>query len=341
MSVERFRVRFDWSIILLVAALLFTSTALLAQDYTIEEYNAYQKAVEDGEDAMIAFILERPESSLNEYVVGAYVQKLNDYQAQAQWQKAYEEGKKFLDKVDTKFIPADNQNRSLILAMTTWAAYNSQHYPEAAEYGLQVYETKPDTPNLVMILARSYLHAGDPDNAVKFGEKYCATVKPEECFDILPTMMRYYAEKKNWGTADKYAKLTVDALAKAPKPAQVSESEWKKYTNEETSVAYTIIGRSAFESKKWAATEKSYGSALTLVSNNRDRNAEAHYYIGMSRWQQEQIDSAIDAFARGVIQGNTPYRDTCQKQLEKLYRATHNGSLAGLDELMERVRAGA
>lgn len=339
MFVERYRVRFDWSIFLLVAALLFTSAPLFAQDYTIEEYNAYQKAVDDGEDAMIGFLQEHPDSSLNEYVVGAYLQKLNGYSEKAQWDKAYQEGKKFLDQVGTKTVPEDNQNRSLILAMTTWAAYNSRHYAEAAQYGEKVYATKPDTPNLVMILARSYLNAGDLANAVKYGEKYCATVEPEKCFDILPTLMRYYADQKNWNTAGKYARLTVDALSKAPKPASVEASEWQKYTNEQKSVAYTIMGRNAFESKNWTASEKSYSTALNLAPNN-DLRAEAHYYIGMSRWNQKQIDPAMDAFARGVVQGNTPYRETCQKQLEKLYRATHNGSLAGLDELLERVRTG-
>jgi tetratricopeptide (TPR) repeat protein len=339
MSVERYRVRFDWGIFLLVAALLFTSAPLFAQDYTIEEYNAYQKAVEDGEDAMISFLKEHPQSSLNDYVVGAYLQKLNGYREKQQWDQAFQEGKKFLNEVDTKIVPEDNQNRSLILTMTTWAAFNSQHYAQAAQYGEEVYAAKPDTPNLVMILARSYLNAGDVTNAVKYGSKYCATVEPAKCFDILPTLMRYYADQKKWSTADKYAKQTIDALSNAPKPSTVAENEWRKYTNEQKSVAYTIIGRNAFEGKNWQVSEKNYSSALNLAPNN-DLRAEAHYYIGMSRWNQKQIDPAMDAFARGVAQGNTPYRETCQKQLEKLYRATHNGSLAGLDELLERARSG-
>lgn len=339
MSVKRHRVRLDWSVFLLVAALLFISAPLFAQDYTIEEYNAYQKAVEDGEDAMIAFMQEHPESSLNEYVVGAYIQRLNDYSGKSEWQKAFEEGKKFLQKVDTKIVPADSENRRLILAMTTWAAYNSKQYAEAANFGSKLYAEKPDTPDLVMILARSYQNAGDIDNAVKFGEIYCANVKPEECRDLLPTLMRYYAEKKSWKTADKYAKLTLQALSGASKPASVDQSEWDKYTSEEKSVAYTIIGRSAFENENWSACEKNYSSAFKLAPNNRDRKAEAHYYIGMSQWNRKEIDPAMEEFARCVVQGNTPYRDTCQKQLEKLYRGTHNGSLAGLDELMERVRS--
>lgn len=340
MFVERYRVRFDWSILLLVAALLLTSVSVSAQDYTIEEYNEYQDAVAKGEDAMIAFIQGHPDSSLNQYVVAAYQQKLNDYSTNAQWNQAYEAGKKFLDTVGTDLVPADNENRLLILAVTTWAAYNSQHYAEAAAFGSKLYEVQPNTDNLVMILARSYLNAGDVGNAVKWGEKYCSTVTPENCFDILPTLMRYYAEQKKWATASKYAQQTIDALAKAPKPAQVSEAEWKKYTNEEVSVAHTIIGRSAFESKKWSTCEKNYSSVFSLTPANHERNAEAHYYIGMSRWSQDQIDPAMEAFARGVAQGNTPYKETCQKQLEKLYRATHNGSLAGLDELLERATTG-
>jgi hypothetical protein len=50
----------------------------------------------------------------------------------------------------------------------------------------------------------------------------------------------------------------------------------------------------------------------------------------------EQIDSAMEAFARGSKMTGTPYAEPCRNELEKLYKATHNGSLAGLEEYLDR-----
>ncbi|GAB4251114.1 MAG: hypothetical protein Kow00109_26900 [Acidobacteriota bacterium] len=316
--------------LLLLGAFALAGSFVFAQDYTIEEYNEYQKAVEEGEDAIIAFIKAHPESSLKEYAVGAYLQRLQGYIEQGQHEKVVSAGEKFLQEVDPE--------RFEVLYMVAWSAFYSQQFEKAAEYGAKAYQIKPDAPQLEPILARSYLSIGKTEQAVAFAEKFCNNLEPKECYDLLPVMTRHYAARKSWEKAAEYARKTIQALDSAEKPQGVADAEWKKFVNEEKSAAYAILGRLAFERKQWNNAEKHYATALKLNPANKMLAAESNYYIGMARWSMEQIDPAMVAFARCTVLEGTPHAEPCRKQLETLYRATHNGSLAGLDEFLERAQ---
>jgi len=301
-----------------------------AQDYTIEEYNQYQKAVEEGPDAIIAFIKEHPESSLNEYAVGAYIQRLQGYIEQGQHEQVIRDGEKFLQEIDP--------NRFEVIYMVFWSSFYSQQFDKAVEYGEKAYQIKPDAAQLPPMLARAYLSTGKTKEAVTYAEKFCNHVEPKECYDLLPVLTRHYAEAKEWETAAGYAEKTLQALDATEKPSQVSEQDWKAFVSGEKAAAYAVLGRLAFERKQWQNVEKHYASAMKLQPENKMLVAESHYYIGMSRWTQEKIDPAMNAFARCTVLEGTPYAEPCRKQLETLYRATHNGSLAGLEEFLERVQ---
>ncbi len=329
MSREKWRQKSGWGILFFGFVLLLNAGVAFAQDYTIEEYNEYQKAMEDGEDAIIVFIKAHPQSSLKQYAIDGYAKLLNGYVQEGDYAKAATQGEKFLNDVDPE--------NATILYLTAWSDYFSQQYDKAIKYGEKVYAAKPDDPQIVMILARSYNSSGNAEKAVEFAEKYCPTVSPEQCYDLLPTIMKYYAQKKDWATADKYANLSIKALDEAPKPAQVPDAEWQSFVNEEKSVAYTIMGHHAYETKNWANVPKMYQPALKLAPKNKTRVAEGEYFIGMAYWNQEQFEPAMKSFAKCTVLGGTDYADPCRKQLEKLYRATHNGSLAGFDEFLERA----
>ncbi len=122
----------------------------------------------------------------------------------------------------------------------------------------------------------------------------------------------------------------------ADRPPQTPEAQWNVYLNTERATAYTIIGREAAESKSWDAAISNYGKALK-VSKDPALHGEAYYYMGMGQWEKKQMDSAIEAFAKGSVQKDAPHAKHCRQYLETLYKSSHNGSLAGLDELIERV----
>jgi tetratricopeptide (TPR) repeat protein len=301
------------------------------QDYTIEEYNMYQEAISQGEDAIIQFMKDHSESSLNQYAVGAYLDRMKGYAEKGQHAEVVAAGEKYLDAG----VQGDAGD---ILYLTTWSAYYSQQYDKAARYGEKVYAQKPEAAQIVPILARAHLNTGNLEKAISYGESYCATVPPKDCYDLLPTITRHYFEKKDWKNASKNAKLTVEAFNTVEKPAQVSQEEWDNFANEERSVAHAVLGREAYETGKWASVERIFADSRKLNPKNKARAAESYYYTGMSLWKLEKIDPAMASFARGSQLKGVEMAEYCRKQLEHLYRATHNGSLAGLDEYLERNR---
>ena len=67
--------------------------------------------------------------------------------------------------------------------------------------------------------------------------------------------------------------------------------------------------------------------------------AEGYFYTGVARWNRELIDAAMESFAKGSFLQGTPHAEPCRKELEKLYKATHNGSLAGFEEYLDNARS--
>ncbi len=312
-------------------ALCSATSTVLAQDaqYTTAEYNEYQMAVKEGVDSLIAFIGSHPNSALTQYAVSEYQQLIKTLLESGKHNEAAEAGKKYLDEIDSESFE--------VLYLTTWSSFYSQQYEQTVEYGAKTYAIKPDAPQLESILARSYQKTGDIANAVPLAEKICAAAEPKDCYDLLPMITRHYAEKKNWSNAAKWAELTIQAVDTVDKPAAVSDADWKTFTNEEKSVCHAVLGRRAFERKSWSSTEKDYATSRKLNPKNRARVAEGYYYTGMSRWNRELIDAAMDSFARGSLLTGTPHSGECRKKLEQLYKGTHNGSLAGLEEYLDRI----
>jgi tetratricopeptide (TPR) repeat protein len=331
MSLETFKSGMGW-MCLVAVFLLLGGLSLYGQDYTIEEYNEFQKAVEEGEDSIIQFVKAHPESSLVQYAVGGYLQRIQGYVDQGQHREAVVAGEKFLEQIDP--------DRFEVLYLVTWSSFYSQQYDKAAKYGEQVRAFQADAPQILPILARAFLQGGNTEKAILYGEKYCADVAPMDCYDLLPTITRHHADKRDWDSAARFARLTVEAFEAVERPAQVSEQDWTSFVNEEKSVAHAIMGRQAFESKRWNAVETHFDASRRLTPRNRARSAEGYYYIGMARWNQDKIRPAKESFARGSLIPGTDHTDPCRRQLERLYRATHNGSLAGIEEFLERLGPG-
>ena len=246
--------------------------------------------------------------------------------------EAFEAGEKFLTSVDGKNYSA--------LALTAWAAYLTGNWPKAAKYGQEAVDARPEATDMLPLLARSSQRAGNIPQAVPLIEKYCETVETKECWDLLPTVTRHYAEQKQWAKASTYANKTLEALNSAQKPAEAADDWWKGFVSEEKSLSYLVLGKQAFENKNWAGVEKNFRESLKFNSNDKVRRAESYFYIGMSLWNRELIDPAMEAFARGSVLAGTPHAKPCREQLERLYKGTHNGSMAGFDEFLDRVTTG-
>lgn len=300
--------------------------------YTQEEYNAYQAAVEEGPSGIVTFVNENPDSELTQYAIGAYLKVIQERQNAGDHAQAVEAGEQFLSNIDSE--------RFDVRFLTAWSSFHSQQYDKAVKYSEQAYDDAPDQARqqLDTILMRSYLQRDNQEEALPYAEKVCTNGDPAQCYDVYPMLMRRYAEGKQWSTAARWAQKNVETLEEISQPDGVSANEWDQYVTEERSASHSIMGRSAAENDRWESAQQHYRSVLSITpSSSGARHAEAYYYIGRALWNDKQIDAAMEAFAKGSIISDAPHAGPCRKNLETLYRSTHNDSLAGLDEFVNRV----
>lgn len=321
--------------IVCIAMIIPVVSIVAAQEaqYTAAEYNEYQKAITDGEDAIIEWINTHQDSALKQYALGEYQKVVKGYVDAQKHSETVVAAEKFLENIDP-----DNFEMVFLAA---WSSFYSQQYEKATIYAEKAFQLKPDAPQLthfVPILARSYAKLGNIEKSLPYTEKYCGSVEPKECYDLLPGVVRHFAEAKDWKSAASYAQKTIQAFDTIEKPAQVTQSEWDNFVNEERSVCHAVLGRNAAEAKQWNTAEKHYAESHKFNPKNRARSAEGYFYIGVARWNREMIDAAMASFAKGSFLEGTPHADPCRKELERLYKATHNGSLAGFEEYLDNAR---
>lgn len=304
-----------------------------SQQYTMDEYNEYQKAAKEGPDSLLAFIEKYPDSVLTQqYASPQYIQMISELYQNRQYPEAATAGENFLQQIDANHYGA--------LYLTGLSFHLSQNWEKAALYAEKAYELKPEeSANLIPMLARDFQNSGNLDKSAHYAEEYCASAEPAQCWDLLPMLRNRHATEKKWQEAGEYAQKTLEAFESNGKPEGVSDDYWNSYVKDEKSISHGVLGRAAFERKNYQAAERNYKAVINVGAENKNLMAEAYYFIGRSQWSRELIDPAMEAFAKCYNIKGTPYVDTCHKQLETLYKGTHNGSLAGFEEFLDRHRS--
>jgi tetratricopeptide (TPR) repeat protein len=303
-------------------------------NYTAEEYEAYDRAVRvenpaEREDAIVAFIKSNPESDLVQYAYGSYLELMHGYQTQGNFERVAGSAEKILG------LKPDDLS---ILSRAAFANFQLQNHQQVVEYGEKVYAQQPE-PGVAFILAVSYGELDNEAKQVHYGEIACASFEPKECYMLLPTLRSFYARKPDWNKSAEYSRKTLKAMDEAERPQHISQADWEDFANREKAIAYAILGRQSFESGLWSQAINNYQRAVRTHSKVPALNAEAYYYIGLSSWRENRIDPAMQAFARASVLRGTEHAKPSRDHLETLYRSTHNGSLAGIDEFIENTLA--
>jgi len=310
-----------------VLLILFVAGGVaFGQGYTREEYNEYQKAVSDGPDAILAFVKSHPDSTLNQYATGAYLKAMQEALNQGQNEEVLAAGEAYMKELEPE--------RYEVLLLSTYAAYNSKEHAKAATYGEKAYAAKPD-PDLAGILAESYLAADNVEGMIPWAEKACVEGDPATCAGYFSYIAGFYSSGKQWSKSADYARKLIALLEDKPKPAQLTQGK----INEMLSDAYSFVGRSSAEAKRWGAVKANYDKSVSYAPKNVNRQAEALFWTGMSLWNQQQIEAAMEYFARGCADQfkESPYAELCLKEVQRLYKGSHNGSLAGFEEYLEDI----
>ncbi len=317
--------------------------ALAAQevDYDQDQYNAYMAAMKAAEeassaaaqaDALLDYAKANPELSLVKYVYGKYTELMRGYHSAGKHQDVVTMGTKLLEH------QPDDLNA---LLFTADSAFRVQDFEKAAKYGEQIPEQNR-TPGLVYLLAISNQKSNNTEAFVRYGEMVLANL---EAKDYLPghldiaTGIRGYYVGKNSNKVTEYSRKLIAALNEAATPQGISDSDWRKYTRGELAVSYVLLGQGAVQNQNWSEAVANYSKALNYTGD-RDIRSEALYHIGMGRFRQNRYDSAMEAFAQGAVLRGASNAQACRGQLEYLYKLTHNGSTAGIEEYIARVTGG-
>lgn len=310
--------------VMFAAGLMLAPNAVWAQDYTEEEYAAFQsiqaeKDAAQKTDLIVKFLREKPKSALRPNVVVEFQNIIVTLQNQKSWTQVIALGNKFLDV-------APNDDRTIAAMAAAYAATNNTK--GFATFGEKAYASKP-SPQLAAAIAQAYLSLRNTAKFLQWGERTLAA-DPNN-IQILAEMMRLSSQ--NLPQAVKYAKLTLNALPKAEKPAGMDDASWKNLVNNSYATSYAALGAHAYENKRYSEAIKNLDSAVKYFK----RNDSAYYWLGMSYWQQNKLDAAMLNFAKAyLIKGSTS--SAAKKYLDQLYASSHRNSLVGLNRVLERAQ---
>ena len=327
---EAINSRVVWALgILLALPGLLTAQDNDQDQYRIE-YAVYEKArgIADPADkgkALTGFIGQFPKSTLIPYVEGEYRNLLT-----ALYQGGKHDQTLALSNDWLKIRPDD----AAALFYTANIHYAKKQYPQAIRQAEKLHgSADADTKKtLSYIITFSALRSGDSARLVQYGDETCKLFPLKDCYPVIVELMKHHMAK-DLSKSSSYADRALEGLA----TVQATDEATKKYVNDNRILAYAVKGNNAFEREKWSSTISNFQKVLRST-RNKTLIGECYYKIGMSYWRLGKIQpEAMQSFARGYKRGADPYSNQCRKYLEDLYKASHNGSLAGMDEFIENA----
>ena len=280
--------------------------------YSIKEYQVYNAAVSikdtaKRENAILGYLKTKPNAELYKYAL------------------------KRVLSAGENLLKVEPNNMSAVGASLD-AAYRLQQHKKVIVYGEKVYATKPSA-GIALALSEAFLATNQDAKLLIYGPKACAQHKPKDTYAVLAKLTNIHVQQKKWAEAAKYGKQTLEGFKTAKKGAGTPQAAWDKYVKRQRAIAHAAMGRNAAERRNWGGAISNYNQALRADSWVGLRG-EAAYYTGLGRWKQGQIDAAMKAFGRGSRQRGAPHAKECRRQLETLYKSTHNDSLAGIEEFI-------
>jgi tetratricopeptide (TPR) repeat protein len=299
---------------------------VLAQDYTEEEYKAYQDIQAEKDyakktDMIVKFLKENPKTTLRKYVTAEFQQVLSTLHNEKKWSQIIVLGDRFLD------VSPNDDLTIMNLAAAYEATENSKGFATFAE---KVYASKPSTA-LALEIAKAYQKSGNEAKYLQWREKVLAT-DPENV-DILIDMTKRYQASQNTAQALKYARMCLKAFPAAKKPEGVDATAWKNQLDAGYAVAYGVLGANAYQNKNYTEAIANFDNSVKYYK----RNDFMYYHLGLCYWQQNKLQPAMLNFAKAyILAGATA--PSAKKYLEQIWASSHRNSLTGINAVIDRAR---
>jgi len=296
--------------------------------YTVEEYEDYEKSTQEPDldkrlEMLDAFIVKYPESKLMIYITNAYEQLIREYSNSEQWDKLITVAEQML-----KTFP-DNELAITGIAAAAQKLGDNQKF---LDYALKIYEKTPD-PALAYGISQAYNNLKNQDKYLEWTEKLFAYPEFNGEFNLRMLFVNKYFGEEKYDKAADYAQKALDSLKEAKKPATVSDADWNKQVRQVRKSCYFVRGINYFENTN------NYQGAIKEFQNavNVEKYTDPYYYMGHCYWKLDQIEDAIDAFAKAYVLGGN-LAPKAEEYVETLYKPLHNNSLVGIDKVYRRAK---
>lgn len=297
------------------------------EEYTEEEYNAYQAAADEKDidkkaALIIAFTEKYPKSKLLPNVDPLYDGLLYELNKAGDYKKLEQHAEAWL-----KLHPNNIQIEAYIFDSAT----KLSNHQKAAEYGEKIYAKKPSAA-LASVLYNNYEKLGNKAKKLDWQLKLLEMPEFNDNVDLRWSLVVEYAEK-DLPKAAGYAEQTLKALAIAKKPAHISDAEWNKTTKSVEKGSLDIIGMNYFQQKKYPQAIETLQKAVNVECYDA-----GYYYIAQSQWNLNQVYEATDTFAIAELL-NGKMAAQAKKHCVDLYKSQHDGNETGIDKVYRRAKA--
>lgn len=260
-----------------------------------------------------------PEAKIRQYMEGFFSQIVRDMTAAGKNAEAAA-----LTEKMGKLFP----NSTALKGQAFQAAFQSGDYAKAIKLGEELYAANPD-PQIAVILAQSAIASQDVPRAAKYSVTALDALGAEKGVYFAVWLADHAARQNKADEALGYYKQIFQAYPDGP-PEGWKADAW----NQIKVKGYLLQGSDAYAKKEHQAAI----AAFQKVAQMQPKNDTAYLYIGLSHWQLQELDQAMDSFAKAVVLGGQTSAKA-REYLEQIYKPRNNDSLEGLDKLLEKAKA--
>jgi tetratricopeptide (TPR) repeat protein len=302
-------------------------------------------------DLLVTFVKERPVSKILINVVNDYMEGLKPFIDKKDWVKVIAMEEAIMALLPTEqsaqaAIPEDVEetvkkqqleefqktqllpSRSLMQRSLLAAFYQSSNWIKAAEIAEKMYAASPDK-DLMPVLADIYLKMQNYDKYLDYGKKILSESTIEKEYPTAIQMAQIYIQKQDVNAATDLLSKVLDVYGDKV-PASLQEAQW----NPTRAFAYGVIAQGIYAKKDYPKALELYEKVLKFDPKRDD----AHYFVGMSKWQSKDTEGAMEPFAKCMVLNKT-YAKKAQQYLEQIYKARNKDSLDGLDKILAKAKA--
>ncbi len=259
-----------------------------------------------------------PKSKVLQYYESFFSRTVEDYQKAGQTQEAAALTGKML-----QLFP----NSVSLLAQGLRDAVQKQDYGTVIELGEKLQATKPDQQTTIL-LAQSYIATNNAAKASEYSQKALQALGPKEGLYFAYWLATYHTGQRQMDKAVEYYDMVLKAYPQGT-PSGWNAGQW----NTIKATAYNTLARVAYDKENYPGAIQNYGESLRYLP----QNDLAYLSMGLSYWKLQQLEPAMDAFAKAVVLGKDNSAKA-REYLEQIYKPLNSDSLDGLDDMLAKAR---